>query len=322
MKQAGIVAVLASCSLLWSCSNLAPADGPRHSFEHAHDFGATAVAFSPDGAQLASGGLRGDIALWQVEPPRMAHKLTAHTDALRALAYVTQGRLLSSGDDGLLVVWDLERRMPLAQARTSPVRGIVADRERVFTGHRDGRIRAWRFPSLEPLDEASAGEAILALDRHGELLAVATSSGRVALFSVSLDWKRDLQSQGAAAHDLRFSPDGKLLVGGGWFRMMVWDLASGEAREVATEHGGLLTSVDVSPDGRRLVTLGRYTDSAIRVWDSQSLAVERRYQAHELCGAMIRFSPDGRHLASASDDESVRLYDLSRASAPRSLFSP
>jgi hypothetical protein len=39
----------------------------------------------------------------------------------------------------------------------------------------------------------------------------------------------------------------------------------------------------------------------------------RRYQAHELCGAIIRFSPDGRMLASGSDDESVRLYRLDPA---------
>jgi WD40 repeat protein len=320
MKRAMIAAVVL-LALPAGCSNLVPAEVPRHSFGHAHDFGATAVAFRPDGAQLASGGLRGDIAIWRVEPPQLAYKLVAHTDAVRALIYVTPERLVSSGDDGLLVVWDLRRRSPLAQVQTSPVGGIASDGERVFTGHKDGMVRAWRLPLLEPLGKVGAGGTVLALDRHGDVLAVATHAGRVELFSTSLEWKRDLQALGTA-HDLRFSPDGRMLLAGSWFRILVWDVSTGEGQSLPTEHQGLVTSVDVSPEGRHLVTLGRYTDSAIRVWNRQSLTVERRYQAHELCGAMIRFSPDGHYMASASDDESVRLYDLSLQPAPRSAFSP
>jgi WD40 repeat protein len=310
-----MIAAAVLLALSAGCSNLVPAQGPRHSFDHAHDFGATAVAFRPDGAQLASGGLRGDVAIWQVEPPRFAYKLVAHTDAVRALIYVTPDWLVSSGDDGLLVVWDLRRHSPLAQVQTSPVGGIATDGERIFTGHKDGMVRAWHLPLLEPLGKVSAGGTVLALDRHGDMLAVATHAGRVELLSTSLEWKRDLQALGTA-HDLRFSPDGRLLIAGSWFRILVWNVSTGEGKSVPTEHQGLVTSVDFSPEGGHLVTLGRYTDSAIRMWNPQSFSVERRYQAHELCGAMIRFSPDGHYMASASDDESVRLYDSSLESAP------
>ena len=112
MRIAAITVAGGMVAVLGACSGLAPADRPSHSFPVAHDLGATAIAFSPDGARLASGGLRGDIALWQVEPPRALGRLRQHTDTIRALAYATPQRLVSSGDDGLLLVWDLEEGAP------------------------------------------------------------------------------------------------------------------------------------------------------------------------------------------------------------------
>jgi WD40 repeat protein len=315
MRLSATLAAGGVAALLWGCSGLVPADRPLHGFPGAHELGATALVFGPDGTRLASGGLRGDIALWQVNPPRALARLRRHTGAVRALAYPAPQRLVSSGDDGQLLVWDLDAGAPLARAATNAVSGLAADHAKVFTAHRDGHLRAWRFPALEPIGAVRLDGAILALDRHGDTLAVATESGRVALFSTSLEWRRDLQAEGPAARDLRFGPDGKLLLAGTWFRLLAWNLETGAMQAVATEHHGLLTSVDVSADGSRIASLGRHTDSAVRIWDRASLTVERRYPSHELCGAMIRFSPDGRFLASASDDESVRLYDLVRDAA-------
>lgn len=315
--QARTIAPVLFAVILAACANLMPAQNPQHIFQHAHTFGATAIAFSPDGKLLASGGLRGEIALWRVDPPELLGQLVNHRDSIRALTFVMQNRLVSSGDDGRIIVWDTTAGKPISKQETEPVTSLSLSAEGLITGHRNGYLRRWKLPELVPLGHVDLSDPVIALAQHGSLLAVATNSGRVVLYDTTLAWVRDLQQYGPTAHDIHFSADGRRLFAGGWFKLLVWDVTTGYRQTVPAEHNGLLTSVDVSPDGTRLVSLGRHTDSAIRLWNTGELTLERRYQAHEYCGAMIRFSPDGRYMASASDDESVRLYDLSLPYMPR-----
>lgn len=309
--KAAIAAVLVLCS----CSNLMTAQGPTHRHDNAHLFGATAVAFSPTGEIVASGGLRGEIALWRIGAS--IARLHAHRDAVRALEFVSDERFVSAGDDGRIILWDLLARKALVERQSSAATAMTLAGGNLITGHTDGYVRTWTAFDLQPVHSLRLDSAVLALAVHGSTLAIASEDGAVRLFSLELDLLREIQTGGPAAHDLRFSPDGKWFAAGTWFRLLVWNVHSGERRSIASEHNGLLASLDFSPDGNRLVSLGRHTDSALRVWDTRNFEVERRYQAHDLCGAMVRFSPDGRFIASVSDDESVRLYDLQLPYDPR-----
>ncbi len=74
-----------------------------------------AMAFSPDGRQLAVGSQQGSIALWSVEHPtrsRLRFHLPGHRGFVANLVFDAQGRrLASTGIDPnvpLVEVWDLE----------------------------------------------------------------------------------------------------------------------------------------------------------------------------------------------------------------------
>lgn len=295
--------------LLAGCANMQRAAPPTHSFSGAHVFGATALAFSGDGDSLASGGYRGEVILWSV--PRQSRLATFkhHNSGIRAL--LLQDRfLISAGDDGRIVLSDQASGQIIHQRNSRPVTSMILIGKRLLSGHKDGTLREWRYPDLQPLQQIPLGSPVHALDYHAGIVAVATSHS-LLLYDDAFHLQRKIDTGMRTAHDLHFSPDGKLLVAGNWFHLMIWDLEGGKEHGQTTDHDGLITSLDFSPDGQRLATLGRHTDSAIRVWRTDGMQAERNYQAHELCGAMIRFSPDGRWLATASDDESVRLYDLS-----------
>ena len=66
-----------------------------------------AVAYSPDGGTLASGGVGGLVRLWEAETGKLKAVLKGHTDSIYALAYSPDGRYLVSGSyDGSLLLWN------------------------------------------------------------------------------------------------------------------------------------------------------------------------------------------------------------------------
>lgn len=299
--------------LLAGCSNMAPSDRAVYIFPGAHEFGSTAVAFNPASTHVVSGGHQGNVKLWDIRRQKLLAEAKPHESVVRAIAVASQSLFATGADDGRIVIWNNGKI--LSQPTATRITALVWFQGRLVSGHDDKFLRVWD-KNLKEIQKLELDDSVEALAVNGKQLAVALSN-RIILMDADFKARKTLGTDGVTPHDLQFSPDGKRLAAGGWFRLHLWDVASGQHQSIATEHGGLLTSVSFSPDGKHIASLGRHTDSAIRIMDAQNFNVERRYQAHELCGAMIRYSPDGRWLVSASDDESIRLYDLSRPYQPR-----
>jgi len=86
----------------------------------------TAVAFAPNGRRLASGGVDGDVTIWDLETGLMVASLEGHTRAVRALRFAPDGRILASGGDDLTVaLWAVPGTPDLGpSALTSRVAGL------------------------------------------------------------------------------------------------------------------------------------------------------------------------------------------------------
>ena len=326
-SKINVVALIIILIPVLSCTNYISKQDPLWHKESVHPMGTTSLAFDSAGKRLASGGFTGEIIIWAVPSGERLKVLKAKEetpiplsglDIVKGLVWLDHDRLLSVSSNGSIHLWDVTKGSSIASIKTpSSITCLVkiSDSSAIITGHKDGHVRAYLLPELRLTAEYNALSSVLsvAYDKVGQQVAVSTKGREVNLLSSDLKHIKKLENSPKDALEIRFSPDGKQLAAGGWYKIMFWDLKSGQIRQIDAEHWGAVISIDYSPDGKYLVSLGRVTDANIRLLNLKTEKIERRLLPHKLCGRVIRFSPNGRYIASGSDDESVRLYDLNES---------
>jgi hypothetical protein len=225
-----------------------------------------ALAFSADGALLASGEATGRIHLRQSSTGRTERTLHLPRSAgsLHALAFSAKGRAIAVTSDGPnLCVWDAVESQKLHELVCSarPLRAMALSSNGAWlaAASGDGTLRTWRLDTGRLLAACRlAGSAsALAVSHDGRFVAAA-SRGQVRLCELAGGSVIDSLSVGRSVTCLTFSRDGsRLAVGAADGRITLLDLAT---RELIAEVASLATPLQclaMSADARALGVAGR-----------------------------------------------------------------
>lgn len=130
--------------------------------------------------------------------------------------------------------------------------------------------------------------------------------------------KRLDQDDAGEVVSLAFSPDGKLLAGGGQNgSIQRWTGDAYMAGELLHAHAGPVWALAFSPDGKTLASGG--ADHEIGEWDTATGKLVRTLKGHEHLVLSLAYSPDGKLLASGSYDETLKVWNPATGALRQSL---
>jgi len=252
------------------------------------------LAISPNGDFALTASTDHNLYLWDMESGEQVHTLEGHIDLVMTVAISPDGhRAISGGGDGEVVLWNLE----------------------------EGELLA-RF------DAHTAGVNDIAFSPGGHtVLSVATDNTIILWDLFNAAEINRFEGHEAAVLDVAYTPNGKHFVSASSSydpaapiieedSLRLWNLESGEQAGSLDWHINDVFQMDISPDGRRVLS-GHLMDASLRLWNFATGQEIRRFEGHMAPVFSTAFTPDGRHGLSGGLDSQIILWDLEKGTEIR-----
>jgi WD40 repeat protein/serine/threonine protein kinase len=251
----------------------------------ASDYEISSVDVSPDGKWLATGQMSGEIRVWDIHQEKTAVILSP--------------------------------RIPGSLLRGQVV--FAPEGDRLFTTAGDGVVKVWETASWKETKSPFSHGAIIGsinLSHDGSLLTIFGHDEMISLWDVNKQTERGKIFGGQGGHPdkrpLAISNDNQwLAIGLGDGRIRIMDLATLEERFQlpTTMQGERTEALAFSPDGEILASSTGLASNSIDLWSVSDQKLIDRLEGHARYVHSLAFSQDGKQLASASADQTLRIWD-------------
>jgi len=269
-----------------------------------------AVAWSPDGSDLATVGEDNIVELWRRQDLAVS-QLVRHASRISAVAWSPDGSsIATAGFDGVVGLWSRDGAS-CGELRGHSARVLAVawspDGLSVATAGADGLVGLWsRDGALRgELRGHSARVLAVAWSPDGSSLATADGDGSVLLWTPGVAEPRSSVLGSGPVAAASWSPDGAHLAVVGEDHLTEVRASEGAVRQVFAAHTKRVRVLSWSPDGTKLASAGDDCVIKVSTREGNSLAT---LVGHADSIRILEWSPDGQLLASAGLEPVVRLW--------------